>query len=240
MPPSASAKSAGGTPISTAIACSSVRARAHQRRALGARVGQLGLGLQHVALRGDAGLVAVAGDLQRALVAFDGDAQHADLGVGLAQREVVDRQLAHAPTGAPRPGRPRWPGRWPARRSPTARRRPHRSGSQLAPSATVAACRAGAAAALAAARAARRRSRRSGTAPRAARAPAPGLACSWPPRPRRSGWTLHPVGQRVQPGSPKSFHHWPRSSASAGAAGAQPSATGLPSRRPGVGASGRS
>ena len=66
-------------------------------------VGELGLGLQHVGLRRDAGGVAVLRDLQRALVALDRRAEQGDLGVGLAQREVVDRQRRPAPRAAPQP-----------------------------------------------------------------------------------------------------------------------------------------
>ena len=93
--PRASAKSAGALPTSTAIACSSCarwRASAEQ---VGARVGQLRLRLQHVGARRDAGVVAVVRDLQRALVAGDACCRsRSRFGIGLAQREVVGRQLA--------------------------------------------------------------------------------------------------------------------------------------------------
>ena len=69
-------------------------ARACQRGAVGARVDQLGLRLQHVALRRDAGGVAVARDLVGALVALDRLVEQADFGVGLAQRKVVAGEQA--------------------------------------------------------------------------------------------------------------------------------------------------
>ena len=90
----ASAKSPGALPTSTAIACSSARAWRAPTPDRRARRRQLRLRLQHVGLRRDAGVVAVLRDLQRALVAFDACAQQLDLAVGLAQREVVGRELA--------------------------------------------------------------------------------------------------------------------------------------------------
>ena len=68
-----------------------VGAHRRQRRA---RRQQLGLRLQHVGLGDDAGGIAVLRDLQRALVALDRPRQQVGLEVGLAQREVVDRQRA--------------------------------------------------------------------------------------------------------------------------------------------------
>ena len=68
-----------------------IGAHRRQRRA---RRQQLRLGLQHVGLGRDAGVVAVLRDLQRALVAFDAARQQLDLVVGFAQREVVDRHRA--------------------------------------------------------------------------------------------------------------------------------------------------
>jgi hypothetical protein len=64
-------------------------ARALQRDTVGARVDQQGLRLQDVALRDDAGLVTVARDGQRALVAFQRRGQQGEFGVGLAQLEVA-------------------------------------------------------------------------------------------------------------------------------------------------------
>ncbi len=68
-------------------------ALAHQAHLVGLRVGQLGLGLQHVRLGGDAGVEAILGDGQHALVAVHGGVQQCLLRVGLAQREVVGRQF---------------------------------------------------------------------------------------------------------------------------------------------------
>ncbi len=59
-----------------------------------ARVRQLRLGLQHVGLGNHARGVAVLRDLQRALEAFDRAREQLGFEVGLAQREVVARELA--------------------------------------------------------------------------------------------------------------------------------------------------
>jgi hypothetical protein len=54
----------------------------------------LALGLQHVGLGRDAGVVAVGGDLQAALIALDRGLDHGDLGVGAAQTQIAHGQLA--------------------------------------------------------------------------------------------------------------------------------------------------
>ena len=182
-------KSPGALPTSTAIACSSCARWPRSADEVGLRVGELRLRLQHVGLRGDAGVVAVLGDLQRALVAATVAASSADLRIGLAQREVVGRQLAlgreagrgevgraglRAGAGAGRRRRAAGP----RRRAPSWRRgwpRERVAGEPLALRAT------------APLRLAPPSAPTAGTAPRAARAPAHAPARSWPPRPRRSG-----------------------------------------------------
>ncbi len=56
--------------------------------------GQLALGLQHVAARGDPRVEAVLGDLQAALIALDRGGQQGGLGVQLTQVEIVGGQRA--------------------------------------------------------------------------------------------------------------------------------------------------
>ena len=104
-----------------------------QPQQVGLRVGQLGLGLQRVGAGHDAGVVAVLGDAQAALVALDGLHLQRDQRVEHPQVEIVDRELAlgrqpgelqvaatlaWAPASAPVTARPR---------------RPQTSGSQLPP-----------------------------------------------------------------------------------------------------------
>ena len=71
QPAAGNLKSAGAAPTLTAMACSSV-ARVRSRPAR-PRVHLERLRLQHVGLGDDAGLVAVARDLQAALVALERD-----------------------------------------------------------------------------------------------------------------------------------------------------------------------
>jgi hypothetical protein len=90
----ASVKSLAALPSKTAIACSSVARWRSKRDLVDAGVGELGLRLQQVGFRRDAGVEAVLRDLQHALEAFGGGVEQRLFGVCLAQREVVDRQLA--------------------------------------------------------------------------------------------------------------------------------------------------
>jgi hypothetical protein len=84
-------------PTRTAIACSSCARWRTRPAVVGLCVGKLGLRLQHVGLGGDAGVVAVLRDLQRALVTgVSVLSSSALLRVGLAQREVVGGELALA------------------------------------------------------------------------------------------------------------------------------------------------
>ena len=129
--------SAGGLPISTAIACSSCARATVRVEHLRLRRLELRFGLRDVAARDDAGRVLVLRELQRALVARRPCRAAARSARPARAAGDSSARAAPAATASRRRGRRRSPARSRSLASTPRRMPPHRSISQLASSATL-------------------------------------------------------------------------------------------------------